>query len=315
MGRILDLVLFAGALLFLEQAQASQHFWVQPDGKDLKDVVVANDEGGGADGFYTYSFGKAMQRHASWNVGDFSHLNTPTPWSDFQASIDPNGYGSTSVQKQGAQATIHLHSYSLPNPSPMGWYYVGWNHQVNRRPWDSNQFGSDPKMCLEHSETVIDSYSEGAVFYNGVVLWLTDKNGRPFSYSIKTWDSRWPDIGISEGAYYDAGLSSYYVGSAYTEGRKYLSLMPFSHAVTGAKGENLRWYGMCISKEQLALAIADMNAKNSDSQTQLDADTTGYQVTAVQLSSEIANLSTPKAQGGAGWYTSRFAGIYLYTDY
>jgi len=294
---------------------AAQHFWVEPKNNNLKDVVVANDATGGADGFYTYSFGGALQRHSNWNVGDFSHLNTPQPLSDYQASINPNGYGSTSIQKQGAQATLHIHSYSLPSPSPSGWYFIGWNHQVDKKVWASSQFGSNPKMCLEHSETVIDSYSEGAIFYNGVALWLKDKNNRSFHYSIKTWDSRWPNLSLSEGATYDAGLDGYYIGSAYLESSQYITLMPYSNSVNSAKGESLKWYGMCINKQQLANAIAAMNSKITDTSKYYDTDTSQYEVTSVLISSEVGNLSIPGVQRGAGWYTSRFSGIYLYTDY
>ncbi|WP_156516913.1 hypothetical protein [Delftia sp. GW456-R20] len=311
LSKLVSIVTLAVPVL---SVNAAQHFWVEPKNNNLKDVVVANDVAGGADGIYTYSFGGTLQRHSNWNVGDFSHLNTPNPLSDFQASINPNGYGSTSVQKQGAQVTLHLHSYSLPTPSPMGWYYMGWGHQINKKPW-AGQFGSNPKMCLEHSETVVDSYNEGAVFYNGVALWLMDKNGRQFHYSIKSWDSRWPNLNMDESAFYDEGISGYYVGTAYAESSNFLSLMPFSHSVNGSKGENLKWYGMCISKAQLSAAINAMNSKNGNSQTHLDLDAGNYEVTGLQISSEIGNLSTPFLQRGAGWYTSRFAGIHLYTDY
>ncbi|MDH5856731.1 hypothetical protein [Lampropedia aestuarii] len=116
---------FSALILTSAATSANQHFWIEPKTNNLKDVVVVNDVGGSVDGFYSYAFGKALELHSKWNVGDFSKLYSPNPMSDYQASIDPDWYGSTSIQKIGNETTIHLSSYSLPQPSIFGYYYMG----------------------------------------------------------------------------------------------------------------------------------------------------------------------------------------------
>lgn len=304
-------------VLFCPPSFGANYFWLQPNNTALKNVVIANDTPANNNGFYSYSFGGTLQMHSNWNVADFSGMQTSTPLAHYQASINPNWYGSTSVQLEGHHIAMHLHSYSLPHPSPMGWYFLGWHHPMNARPWRNDLFGSNPKLCIEHSEAVVGSHQEnGAAFYNGMYLWLADKNGVSFQYSIKTWDNRWPNINITEDAFYDPGLNWYYIGTSYNENRKYLTLIPYSHTVTNTQGNNLRWYGICISKAQLAAAILDMNIKNQSNPSHiLDSDTSSYTVSGITFNSEIGNLSTATHTGGAGWYTTRTAGIYAYTNY
>ncbi|MDH5856732.1 hypothetical protein [Lampropedia aestuarii] len=142
-----------------------------------------------------------------------------------------------------------------------------------------------------------------------------DNNGREFHYSIKSWDNRLPNLNLTEGAYFDPDLDSFYIGSHYAEDTNFLSLMRYSHSANGDKGNDFKWYGLCISKEELALAVQEMNSKSNNPNSLMDTDISNYTVTSVELTSEIGNLPTAIKAGGAGWYTSRFSGIYFYTEY
>lgn len=307
-GVILSAILFMAPV-----SRAANYFWAQPLNLNLQDVTIANDSSPGAYGFASYSFGGVLQRHSVWDVGDFSGLSNLTPRSTYQASINPNWYGSTSVQLMGHQATLHLHSWSLPSPTPNGWMYMAWHRQINAMAWRADSFGSSPKFCLEHSQAVVGSYSESSIHYAGVNIWLHDKFGRSLQMVVKTWDSRGA-VSHSEGAYFDQGGTGFYIGSYYGAGRKYLSLMPLSNSSNNQIWPDARWYGMCIDKNQLAVAIQDLNSK-AQGQAALDTDVSSYTVDSVQIHAEIAGLATASQRGGNGWFTLRAAGIYAYTNY
>lgn len=303
---------FFTLLLAAQSAIATDHFWTTPINSDLQSVAISNDVPLGPYGFYTYSFGSELQKHSQWNVGEFSGLTSPMPMQNYQASTKPNGYGSTSVQLIGHQATMHLHSWSLPSPSPMGWYILTWNRPVNANPWSAS-FGSDPIFCVEHSQAIVASYSEGTPQYTGVSVWLSDKNGRFIQLEVKSWDNRGPQS-FYEGVSYDPGLDSNYAGTYYSSGRRYITLMSYSNSANNEIWAEPRWYGMCISKGNLANIVNERNAKVPGSPP-LDGDYSKYTVTNVVVQAEIAGLATPTKPGSNGWFTLRAAGIYTYTRY
>lgn len=305
-------------------AYAADHNWRAPI---VNNGSIASKFWAPSDGVYFFDMapGTNFVPHSQWDVNDMTFAGIQNS-SNFQASVDPNGYGWTSVQWQGNKFSAWLNTWSInPSSNPLVNYWsIGFGGSIpgDNRAWSSYQFGANPMLCSAHFQKVNGLYTTGDIaLYNFVGLFIQDvSTGRTINMVVAVWDSR-PNFQFYENIDVDVQVGAFL--QSYVGGSRYTTLMPWSQTAQSGSERPEEWYGFCITKANLSNIINDFNERLSRDRDDLSAmrnrlawqdkylesinsvpsvslDHNNYRVTAVYLQPEAGNVRNPGAGGHVG---------------
>lgn len=316
-----QLIIFIFWPAFVFNCLAADFFWVNPQtsgfvkhsldiGKCFETDSIKQEGVCGFDvGQNTF-----FTRHSIWNVSDFTQGLIDSD-SQYQASVNPTGYGSTSFQVKGDKFGAHLHTWSIP-PTGMDYWSIGWiakvkdtTGQVGARAWDSSRFGQNAQLCHGHFQTVPQHYSErNAALYIYTTFQLVDwTSNREFFLTINSWANHNLPNATLEGGYFDAHGNSA-IGSHYGNSTKFTTIMPSSHTFSREPYLNERWFGVCITKENLVSMARTLNTLNGTAIYSINPE--HYAVSGIAIQPEVANRFLATSNG---WFSMTARERWLFT--
>lgn len=194
---------------------------------------------------------------ANWSVGDKTGFYPERNYRSTQRGI-PNGtYGTSAVQMEAFTAGMHLQAVAGDRAGAFQFAQLYYDFQLPPHPWDT---GLNPRLCMDYDLTVSQSAApEGSINYAYALIHIEDSLSEQGLWFLVTfYDSR-PDIigrGDSMAWWDEADAPIFY---AYFGSEGYTSLMPESASATSETWTDWRYFGFCMSTQQLLSAIRNAN--------------------------------------------------------
>jgi hypothetical protein len=207
---------------------------------------------------HTGGLGDVSASSVLWSVGDFTGFYPTGNPGDFQRGGTEDFYGSSAVQLQGYTAGMHINSCSSPatDTYKLAQVFYGWWQGVF--PW---RYGSKANLCVGHYAAVPNSWTGGgSINYTYAAIAVRDMStGNVLWIAMVQYDSR-GEAALVETPIWWKELNSP-LAMGYYGGQRYSSLVPTSHESTGQTWNDWRYYGFCVSRDQLEMMINEVNSR------------------------------------------------------
>ena len=156
--------------------------------------------------------------------------------------------------------------------------------------------------CFLFNLTVPDYYTEGAAEYVTTMFLIQDsKSGKMVWISAGAWDNRLASR--YESVSYDPGTNIPMITTYYGQNNKYVRLIDqYSFLSVTGKFLSEKWFGLCISKDNLRNLVTDLNKKYLGYSISYE----DYQVIIYGIQPEINMVN-----GKNGWFAATVRELWL----
>lgn len=194
---------------------------------------------------------------ANWSVGDKTGFYPERNFRSSQRGIPSGTYGTSGVQMEAFTSGMHLQANAGDPDTAFQFAQLYYNFQLPPRPWST---GVGPRLCMDYDLAVTESAAPaGGINYAYALVEIEEVTSeRSIWFLVTFFDSR-PDVigrGDSMAWWEEADAPIVY---AYFGSEGYTSLMPESASSTSNPWPDWRYFGFCMSTEQLLGAIRTAN--------------------------------------------------------
>lgn len=247
-------LLAIGAVVGAPFAFAGPIFLYQQETIENISPYIHNDPGSAVGGtsILTFNIG-VTDKIPAWEVGQFTGLFNPASVKqNKERAVSADWYGSTALQVSGNKFGAQLHTYSAPvtsGPQPQ-LKTINYQHSFSQdiKPW-SSQYGSNPELCLGAKVTVPSSWTgDGSNNQVGVTYILADSRAPSSRIALNAliFDNQF----YGDQTFVDAA-TGWAVGSTAFGGSRYITTSPYSASFTTQSFSDERWFGYCITKQNI----------------------------------------------------------------
>lgn len=206
---------------------------------------------------HTAEVGNVSVEPADWDVGDFTGFYPTGDLTKTQRGIVGGRYGSTAMQMEGFTMGFFIQS-KPPNvefPYQLAQFFYGFSPRIY--PWS---YGPNARLCVDHEAAVpYSNYEDGSINITYAALLLKDESTNTRLWlSMSHYDQR-PDVIAKGDVPHWWPEAEEPIAYGMYGGNRYSSLQPGSAVSTAETWDEWRYFGFCVSREQLLAAIDDTN--------------------------------------------------------
>jgi hypothetical protein len=214
----------------------------------------------------TFGLGDVTSDIPEWRIGDFTAFFPQGMVVDFQRAVDgsPTGYGSTAAQMQGTTSAFHINSFTAPDggsPHKAAQVNYAWPTTEDSavHPWTASTYGDTATLYFDFEAAVPSSWTGGgSINYAGpVTLFTNADDGTQLKLTMGLYDHR-GESQFVEQVQWDEPTKTATVFSHYGATR-YTTTPPGSAGTTDQTWSEWRLFSHSINREQLQIAITDLN--------------------------------------------------------
>ncbi len=206
---------------------------------------------------YAGGTGDLARYIANWQVGDYTGYFPAKPKRNTQRGAPDGGYGSTAVQLEGFVAAMHLNGSAGSSAEGSQFAQLHYSFQSPPLPWSR---GINPRFCLDNDASIPhSSLTDNAINYAYTLVSLVDTTtNRRLWLLMSLYDTREDVIrrGDILGWWAEASEPIVY---GYYGSNDFTSPMVDSARSTSGNWSDWRYFGYCMSSEQLLAMIREAN--------------------------------------------------------
>lgn len=255
-----------GISLAASMATAGTTFLYQQEYIDSIAPYMYNDPGQAVLGtsILTFNVGNTNQIPA-WEVGDFTGVyNSGAVKANRERTVSAGWNGSIAIQVSGYKFGAQLHTYSAPLASAHQPQLktINFQHAFDQdiRPWSDAQ-GPNPRLCMGVTSTVPSNWTgDGSNNQTGVTYLLSDARmpGSRIAVGALIFDNK----NATDQTFVDLA-TGWAVGATYFGGDRYITTSDGSATFTTSKFSDERWFGFCMTKQNIVNFYNDFTSKPS----------------------------------------------------
>ena len=263
---------------------------------------------------WMYGVGTIDQSISSWNVGDFTGLDSPDPIGQYQYGHDNGRYGSSACQLSGTWAGALLDK----NDGPQAATYYGWGldyfwSNLLYRPWSaqysSTQLPGGPYFRIQSNWDLGRNDLGTSIQYSSICATFYDTgSGRSLWWCLHPWDSRGADTPGEAIQFNGFSKGSDIIDSYFATGTRFSTLQCQSQTrgQTNRNASQSDWYAAYLPWRQFHALTTEIN---TDFGASYSGDPENYYVTGVLAGSEMYAPGTTY-----GWFASRVGDLTAMDD-
>ena len=231
---------------------------------------------------HTAELGNMSSQPAGWSVGDFTGFYPSNEFSASQRGVAGGAYGDSAVQMESFSMGFFIRSRPPSDifPYQLAQFYYGFDPAIH--PW---AYGPNTEFCVDHDAAVpYSEFADGSVNYTYNAYQLFDDASKTRLWlSFGHYDQR-PEIVAKGDVPHWWPEAAEPIATGIYGGDRYSTLLPGSSTSMSDTWSDWRYFGNCVSRDQLRTVIADVNRSFDFG---LSTDPSNYSLISVGIGPEM----------------------------